>query len=767
MLDLSNIFCFGAHIMNYCLTLLFFIVTLSSIGQNYTGKVVSNDGPIPYARIQIKSLNLNTLTDERGIFFLYSLNPGKYTIKITAIGYEDLELEINHPEENKSFNLLPIQEINQVVVSGTMKETSKAESTVNVEIYTPKFFQKNPTNSVYDALECVNGVRPQLNCNICNTGDIHINGLEGPYTMVLIDGMPIVSSLATVYGLSGIPNSLIERIEIVKGPSSTLFGSEAVGGIINVITKRAESAPKISADVFTTTWLENSADLFLNTPLGTKVDVLTGINYYNYKWKQDNNNDGFTDVTLQDRISVFQKWNIKRKEYRKFSIAGRYVYEDRFGGDMNWESKFRGTDSIYGESIYTTRGELIGMYQLPLKEKIFINTSATWHRQNSFYGTTSFQAEQSILFGQIHWDKTIGKHDFIIGTAFRYTHYDDNTTATEANDSMQSNLPSITSLPGIYFQDEYRINSFNKILFGIRYDYHSNHGSILTPRIGYKMMTKKDFIARINAGTGYRVVNIYTEDHAALTGSRAVVLADKIEPEKSYNVNMNFSKQFISKSNQFALIDITLFYTYFDNRIVADYDIDPNKIIYNNLADHAVSKGISLNTTLRFFKQFNAQLGATLMDVALFETGVKSNQILTENFNGNWSLSYEFVKVHLSIDYTGSVYSPMRLPLLGELDPRPEYSPWWSLQNIQLTFDGFKNIEIYGGVKNLLNWTPSKFTDLLITRSNDPFDKEVTFDTNGNAIATPNNPNALTFDPSYVFAPNQGIRGFIGMRVTL
>ena len=100
------------------------------------------------------------------------------------------------------------------------------------------FSERNPTPSIFESLQNVNGIRPQLNCNVCNTGDIHINGLEGPYTFVLIDGMPIVSGLSTVYGLSGIPQSLIERVEIVKGPASTLYGSEAVGGIINIITKQ-------------------------------------------------------------------------------------------------------------------------------------------------------------------------------------------------------------------------------------------------------------------------------------------------------------------------------------------------------------------------------------------------------------------------------------------------------------------------------------------------------------------------------------------------
>jgi len=123
-------------------------------------------------------------------------------------------------------------DLNEVVISGTLKEVTKLESPVPVEVYTSKFFKANPTPSIFEALQNINGVRPQLNCNICNTGDIHINGLEGPYTMILIDGMPIVSGLSTVYGLSGIPQALIDRVEIVKGPASTLYGSEAVGGLI-------------------------------------------------------------------------------------------------------------------------------------------------------------------------------------------------------------------------------------------------------------------------------------------------------------------------------------------------------------------------------------------------------------------------------------------------------------------------------------------------------------------------------------------------------
>ena len=148
-----------------------------------------------------------------------------------------------------------------------MRAVKKLESPVAVEVYTPQFFKKNPTPSIFESLQNVNGVRPQLNCSVCNTGDIHINGLEGPYTMITIDGMPIVSSLASVYGLFGIPQQLIDRIEIVKGPASGLYGSEAIGGLINIITKSPDKAPLLSINFMSTHWQEHDLDI------GTKFNI--------------------------------------------------------------------------------------------------------------------------------------------------------------------------------------------------------------------------------------------------------------------------------------------------------------------------------------------------------------------------------------------------------------------------------------------------------------------------------------------------------------
>lgn len=737
------------------------------------GTISFNNKPFFGASISIKQSNYTTTSDSSGYYQIQNINAGDYTIQVSAIGYNTISQKITVKTLQKMvFNFTLTEnkmQLTEVVVSGTLKEVNRSQSPVNVEVYSCNFFKKNPTPNVFDALQNINGVRPQLNCNICSTGDIHINGLEGPYTMILIDGMPIVSGLSSVYGLSGIPNALIDRIEIVKGPASSLYGSEAVGGLINIITKKIHSVPIITADFFTTSWAEKNIDLGFKLNTTKKISVLTGINYFNSQRKFDNNNDNFTDVTLQNRLSVFQKWNYSRTKNRIATIATRYMYENRWGGELNWNENYRNGDSIYGESIYTKRFELLGNYQLPLQEKLLCSFSYNSHNQNSAYGNTLYLALQRIAFAQLTWDKKIDRHDLLAGIAIRYTFYVDNTPATNTtgNKNILGNKPQKTYLPGIFLQDEITITNKQKLLLGMRYDYNNYHGNVFTPRIGYKYNINNTNILRFNIGTGFRVVNLFTEEHAALTGSRDVIVKNTLKPEQSYNANLNYIKKIHTSNNTLINIDATAFFTYFTNRIVGDYQLDPNKIIFDNINGYAISKGISINIDVQCNNELKISTGITLMENTITKNGFTEQQMLTEKFTGVWAISYSIKKINTNIDYTGNVYSPMKLPLLGPLDPRPEYSPWWSLQNIQLTFEGIKNINIYGGIKNLLNWTPAQSTPFLIARSNDPFDKQVQFDANGKALATANNPNALTFDPSYVYAPNQGLRFFIGLRYSI
>lgn len=646
--------------------------------------------------------------------------------------------------------------VEEVVITGTLKEISKDDSPVNIDIITPKLFQKTATPNLFEATSLVNGVKPQINCNVCNTGDIHINGMEGPYTLILIDGMPIVSGLSSVYGLMGIPASMIERLEIAKGPAGALYGSEAMGGTINLITKNASLAPKFYADYFGTSYLENNLDISTKLKLGKKANWLIGANAYWYDTPSDINNDGFTDVTLQKRISGFNKINFNRKENREASIAARYVYEDRWGGQTNWDKEFRGGDSVYGESIFTNRAEVIAKYQWPTQERIMTQISYNFHDQDSYYGTTPFMAFQSTAFAQTYWNKTLGRkkrHDALVGIAYKNLWYDDSTPITEVNEQSHT--------AGLFLQDEITLDSLSKhkLLLGFRGDYNNVYNFIPSPRIAYKWAPSYKFIFRLNAGTGFRIVNVFTEDHAALTGARKVVFTDKIKPEQSYNATLNFIYKMKANKSSMIIWDASVFYYYFTNKIVANYDLDPDKVIYNNLTGYAYSQGASLNASLASPGNFKFNIGATYSDVQNINKDsagkeMASWQLQSPRWSGNIIVGYNIPTQNIKIDLTGNWYGPQRLPVLPN-DYRPQFSPWFCLLNAQISKSVKDKFEIYAGAKNILNFVPEN----PIMRPHDPFDK-----TANDVVA---NPNGYTFDPSYNYAPVQGLRFYIGFRLTI
>lgn len=705
------------------------------------------------------------ITNSKGEFKLVGLAPGMLELHFSGIGIAHSVKSYNLQSGENFDTVRLVREpgtMQEVVVSGTMRAVSKLESPIPVEVYTPVLFKKNPSPSIFESLQMINGVQPQLNCNVCNTGDIHINGMEGPYTMILIDGMPIVSSLSTVYGLSGIPNSMIKRIEVVKGPASTLYGSEAVGGLINIITKDAGNADRLKTDLSATSIGEYNADISAKINAGKSAGLL-GINYFNFWNRRDINGDNFTDVTLQNRLSLFNKWNIYRENKRQFSIAGRYVYENRWGGELQWTPAYRGSNKIYGESIYTNRYEVIGNYEL--SKNWWIDLSYNYHHQDSYYGTVKYDAKQHVSFGQLRYNRRFREHEVLFGLPLRYTWYDDNSPATAKSDG--TNQPSATWLPGIFVQDEWALHQNFTTLIGVRYDYNNHHGSILSPRVSFKFSPLHNHTFRLSTGNGYRVVNLFTEDHAALSGARDVVITEALKPEKSWNVNANYAAV-VKAGSIVAGIDASAFYTYFNNKIVGDFVTDPQKIIYQNLDGYAISKGITLNADISINNRFKTNAGITLMDVYSMEEGTgddltKVPQLFAPRFSGTYALSYSLPHKGLSIDWTGRINGTMHLPVVPN-DFRPAKSPLYCLMNVQLTKTINDNIEVYGGVKNLLNFIPEN----ALLHPDDPFDRAggKYFDTGGNARSD-TNPFGYTFDPSYNYAPIQGAKGFIGIRWAL
>jgi outer membrane receptor for ferrienterochelin and colicins len=609
-----------------------------------------------------------------------------------------------------------------------------------------------------EAIQMVNGVQEVTACGVCFTNSISINGLPGPYTAVLIDGAPMFGNLASVYGLNGIPTTIIDRFEVVKGPSSTLYGSEAVAGVINIITKKPEDQPLFAIDIMGTSHLESFGNLSYSPSIGDYYGTI-GVNYAYINNFDDDNGDGFSDVINMDRLSIFTKWQKKRTDKKQSTIAAKLYYEDRRNGVEAYlkddaYTELRGDSAIYGESIYTNRLEIFGKYDLPTSEIFSLSYSYSYHDQDSYYGADNYLATQHIGFSNFVWNKIIGDHDLLGGVTLRYQYYDDNTIATTLNGE---NQPDNQFIPGIFLQDEWLLSDKFTTLLGARLDHYDEHGFIFAPRVNVKYKPEPWTTFRLNFGTGFRVVNLFTEDHAFISGNRSVEILEDLEPESSYNLSFNFNHIFTVRNTQ-GSIDMDAYYTYFENAIFPDYS-DPNKIIYANSEGFAVTRGISLSLNQQFGFPLSYNIGFNLQEA--FQTEVEDNgtEVSTDiEFAPRWSsvasLSYKIKRFKLDIAYTINFTGSMALPEVYDLDmngnplstPRPTTSTPFAFQNLQVTKALKKNWKVFIGVQNLSNYK-QQVSPLI--GYNDP---------NNSVGFSP------YFDTSYAYAPIHGREIYLGVK---
>ena len=751
--------------------LFFYLPTFSQTG-NVKGKIISGEETLPFATISVKNMDIGVTSGMDGNYYLTGLEPGTHIIVVSHVGHiaEKKEVLVKDGETTTlNFIMSSSAVLDEIVVTGTMKPTFVSRSPVKIDVVTSEQFDlylPSAASSIVESVQLVNGVQEVIDCGVCYTNNISVNGLPGTYTAILMDGTPIYGSLASVYGLNGIPNMIIDRFEVIKGPNSTLYGSDAVAGVINVITKNPSEQPMFSADVMTTTMEEVFANIAFAPELG-KSNGYVGLNVNYVNNYQDINDDGFGDGVNSDVISLFSKFNIFRPSDKIFTIAAKYYYEDRRNGVEAYVKdrayrQLRGDDQIYGESIYTNRVELFGTYALNTSESMKIDYSLSNHLQDSYYGSDRYEASQQIAFTNFTWSFDHKKHDFLVGSTLRYDAYDDSTVATEIEDEEGNiiNNPNNQFVPGIFGQDEFRVSEKFTALGGLRLDYHNKHGLITAPRLNLKYKSSDWTTFRFNFGTGFKVVNLFTEDHAFVLGQREVVILEDLDPERSYNFSLNYNQVYTGLGGS-GSIDMEGFYTHFTNKIIPNYD-QQGLIIYENTDGWARTMGVSasINHNFRFPLSFN--LGVNFLNSTQTEDDengipVTEDLLMAPRMSGVFTANYRLPKQQITFAYTAQYTGVMALPEVYDLDangvpldePRPTESEPFSLHQLQVTKIFNNNYTLYFGVNNLFNYVQRE-------------SQLVGYD-------DPNYAPGFSpyFDTSYVYAPNHGREFYIGFKLDL
>ena len=718
------------------------------------GKVSADGSVLPFAIVGIKGTTYGAQADADGNFTLKSVPPGKYVFIASSMGFKSLEVGKSlNPDETVRIDFELEQsaiEIDGVAVTGSLMRSFVKESPTKVNVVSSAYIEKIPTVNVMDVIENVNGLYQQIDCGVCGTNNIRINGIDGPYTAVLIDGMPIMSSLASVYGLNGISPAMIQQIEIIKGPMSTLYGSEAMGGVINVITKTPQTAPPLTVNLFRTSCGKNAIDVG-GTRRWDRWSALASATFFHNDEYHDDNNDNFADLTLSTRGSLFIR-AARRDSFGRpeLELSTRYYYEDRLGGTSdyvrNYSDAYRGSNSVYGETILTHRFETMATFNIKPETGARFDMALNFHDQDSFYGAESYSARQSSFFMQFLWPMLLnGKQSLMFGSTLRGERYDDNTSATgllDENQVLIRNFPDNRWIPGWFLQHEWLFLNAARLQSGIRIDYQEDYGWIPSPSANLKVNASDATTLRLNAGTGFRVVNLFTEDHAAYSGARTTVLLEDLNPERSFNGTASLQHIFDINSNPLT-IDLESFYTYFTNKIEPDYSRN-NQIVYANLNGSSTTRGWSLTLSQSLTSiPFTFTAGATFMDVFVKDNGTVRALEFAADYQGVVNATYQ-LPTGLRLDYTVNLTGPMKLP---EYDPpfvRDPISESFSVHNLQLT----KDLELSSGSLLQPYFAIENFTNY----------------TQDSPLVDPENPFGDNFDTSYVYGPIHGRNLGFGFR---
>lgn len=718
---------------------------IPSPSQDSTGAVrgVVRDaagGVIIDAVVRAVGTQLATRTDSAGRYVLAGIPAGERTLRVTRLGFGPESRTVRVVAGSTAvgeFTLVARGDVlGRVTTTATLREQYTSEAPVRTEVMTARMLQRNVTANLMDNLNFTNpGVNVQVDCGVCFTNNIRINGMEGPYTAVLIDGTPVMSALASVYGFNGLHPALIEQVEIIRGPLSTLYGSEAMGGVVNIVTKDPRLAPRFALNSFVTSDGETNLDAALTPTIGGRRLLLSGNVQHNDRFV-DRDPDNFTDLPLVTRYSLFAKLGEGAPEARTYDVTARWFSEDRFGGTRDWTPADLGSSDVYGEFITTRRAELVGNWRLPVADRsLRLWYSGTWHAQDSWYGDTPYAATQGTGFAQLVWDRAVGRHALQLGSTLRFQQYNDNTPATATADR--------STIAGVFAQDEVEVRDGLTVLGGLRLDVYQRHGLIPAPRLAVKWrpFDHDHTTLRLNAASGFRIVNLFTEDHAALTGARQVRIAEALRPERSNSVTLGLEQHVhVGDRADVLVLGVDGFHSRFSNRILPDYDADPNLIVYDNLDGTSTARGVTLSAQLDApTRPFALSAGVTWQDVTVTEGGVRTRQPFAARVLGNLTAGVTLPRLGTTLDWTARLVGPMALP---EFEGRASESPWFSEHHLQVTHPITRELQLYGAVRNLFDYRQR------------------------NAIVGADAPFGDTFDTSYVYGPLQGRRVQLGLRVT-
>lgn len=680
--------------MKHIITLVFAMISLHHIhagnklsDSHISGHVIdkSTGEHIPFMTIILEGTSHATTTDATGHYFLKNLPLGTYKIKASGIGYVPGQKEVNiKPDKTIEINFELDEDalqLEQVVVTGNKSEVKRRNSSSLINVLQGKIFDMVGAASLADGLNFQPGVRVENDCQNCGFTQVRINGLDGHYSQILMDSRPIFSALTGVYGLEQIPATMIDRVEVMRGGGSALFGSSAIGGTINIITKdpivnTAEAAHTLTSIGITGAFDNNTT---LNASLVTDNNKAGLFIYGQNRIRDayDSDGDGYSEIPAIKTQTLGFRSFLKTSDNSRLTLQYHGIHEYRRGGDSINLPPHQATVAEQTDHNINGGGISFDIYNSDYSKKLNIFSSFQNTRRESYYGgnydlnaygqTTDITVVSGAQFIR-SWNRLwFMPAEFVSGIEYTFNRLRDIAKGYDHDVCQTINIFSA------YLQNEWRTDKWG-FLIGGRIDKHNYiKNVIISPRANIRYNPSKNINFRASYSTGFRAPQAYDEDfHVAVVGGERVVtiLAPGLKQESSNSVSLSGDFYHTFGNVQTNLL-VEGFYTdlkdVFALRKLDNPDEHGNTVMERYNGSGATVIGLNIEAKAMFTSRIQAQAGITFQSSRYKkaekwseDTGVPAEKKMfrTPDIYGYITAKYNPLK-NLSLSLTGTYTGEM------------------------------------------------------------------------------------------------------------
>ncbi|MCQ2294315.1 MAG: TonB-dependent receptor [Bacteroidales bacterium] len=580
---------------------------------------------------------------------------------------------------------------------------------------------------------------------------IQLLGLTGIYSQMMLENIPFLRGVAAPYGLGFVPGQWLESISVSKGAGTVKNGYESITGCINLEFEKPQRGNRFTLNLYENSDLKSEITAKLNHRFNDNLS--TGLYVFGTKnlLRVDHlGHDGFMDFPMQTQANIVNRWLYQADNgFHSISLIN-YVYENRFGGQMEFQPEMWKNDSIYGFGGTTKRLHFFTKNGFPINDKSSLGTqiSASYIHQDAFYGKSDYCAKEKNFYANILYDRELGAFtSMTAGISMRYSDIDEGIYSDPylgalifSNDTLAWGQ-MCEVVPGVFGEYTLKLGTIFTTTAGLRYDYNSFfHRHLITPRLHLRWEPVETYIIRASIGRGFRAANVIADNFGILASSRNIHVLGNIDIEESWNGGVNFTKNFQLSKDRTIKLTADYYHTEFVNQLVADLDASPFEAYFNNLEGRSFSDVVQMDVTIEPFRNFEVTLAGKLNNVKCTYHNVLMDKPYTSKWRGLLVFTYHTPFEKWRFDLTTQLNGPMRLPL--NVSEHNGYSKPYIYMLGQVTRK-FKHSDLYVGIENITNYVQP------------------------HPIAGYQTPFSQSFDASVVYAPLMGRLFYLGFRYNI